>query len=282
MPFRRLVFSAALVPLLFCSMLLANALQMLSLALRPFSARAFREANRAITGAWFFFLAWIVETVGVRVKIEGDEIPYRENAVLIANHQAMVDIPALVFLARRAGRLGDLKWFVKDPIKWVPGIGWGMLFIDCIFVRRNWTADKDKVMSTFARLRDHQIPFWVISFLEGTRATPEKLERSRAFARKAGLPELKRVMLPRTKGFEATLEGLGPLVSAVYDATISYQGRAPTITELFLRVREITVHVKRYPLAKLPKEREALNAWTIERYREKDAYLAGRAERGLP
>lgn len=45
--------------------------------------------------------------------------------------------------------LGDMKWMVKDIIKYVPGVGWGMLFLDCIFVKRDWTTDKESIRKTF-------------------------------------------------------------------------------------------------------------------------------------
>ena len=84
--------------------------------------------------------------------ISGDELPQTENAVVIANHQSMTDVQALFLLARKAGRLGDLKWFVKNSLKYVPGIGWGMVFLDCLFVKRDWTADRRRI-HPFALLR---------------------------------------------------------------------------------------------------------------------------------
>lgn len=267
-----------LAPLLLAGIIAANALQMLSLLLLPFSGGAFRAANRRISGAWFGALLWALKgPLGVKIQVTGDPLPVRENVILIANHQAMADIPVLLQLARNCDRLGDLKWFVKDPLKWVPGVGWGMLFLDCLFVKRNWTADKEKVLATFARLRAHQSPFWVISFLEGTRATAAKLERSRAFARKAGLPLLERVMLPRSKGFLATVEALGPSLDAVYDATLRYEGRPPSLPELFLKVKSVELHVRRFPLAILPQGREALESWVVQRYQEKDQWLGAQA-----
>ena len=61
----------------------------------------------------------------------------------------MADITFLMDFAYRKGRLGDMKWMVKDIIKYVPGVGWGMLFLDCIFVKRDWTTDKESIRKTF-------------------------------------------------------------------------------------------------------------------------------------
>ena len=101
----------------------------------------------------------------------------------------------------------------------------------------------------------------------------KKLERSRAFARKQNLPPLTHVMLPRTKGFEASLEGLGNLNQAVYVATIAYEVPAPSLPGLFFRVERVHVHTRRF--TEWPKTKEEQAAWIIERFREKDELLAG-------
>jgi 1-acyl-sn-glycerol-3-phosphate acyltransferase len=272
-PFR-LAFASLLWPLLAAGLLLANALQMLSLAFLPLSPALFRYLNRRISGGWFGLLRISFETLlRVEVRQTGTPLPWRENAFLIANHQAMADIPILVALAARSGRMGDLKWFVKDPLKWVPGIGWGMRFLDCLFVKRNWTADREMVERVFARIREKRIPFWIVSFLEGTRATPAKLARSQAFARKQGLPHLEYVMVPRTKGFEATLQGLHGANRAIYDATIAYEEAAPSLTRLFFGpVKRVHVHTRRY--TEWPVTAEERARWITERFVEKDKLLA--------
>lgn len=268
----RPLLATVLLVLLAIAILLANFLQMASLVLLPFSARGFRAFNRFICNAWFGSLRWSLEdAIGIEFRQTGENFPWRENAFLIANHQKMSDIPALIVIAHRSGRMGDLKWFVKDPLKWVPGVGWGMRFLDCLFVKRNWTADKEKVTATFAKIREENIPFWIVSFLEGTRLRPAKLARSQEFARKQGLPHLEYVMLPRTKGFEATLEGLGASNKAVLDATIGYEGASPNLWQLFYKTERVHIHTRRF--TQWPGTREEKGAWIIQRYVEKDALL---------
>jgi 1-acyl-sn-glycerol-3-phosphate acyltransferase len=275
----RPVLATVLLALLALSVLLANLLQMVSLVALPFSARAFRAFNRFICNSWFGLLRWSLEdAIGIEFRQTGEVYPWRENGFLIANHQKMADIPGLIAIARRSGRMGDLKWFVKDELKWVPGIGWGMRFLDCLFVKRNWTADKEKVTATFAKIREEKIPFWVVSFLEGTRATPSKIARSQGFAAKQGLPKLENLMLPRTKGFEATLEGLGATNKAVYDATIGYEGPPPSLLQLFYAVERVHIHTRRF--TEWPSAKEEKEAWIIQRYVEKDAILKEFKARG--
>ncbi len=258
---------------LLITVLAANALQILSLVIRPFSRTAFREVNCAIAGAWWSLCVRAGRDLqGAKLVLTGDPLPAgRENAIVIANHQQMADIYVLMMLAHRARRLRDLKWFVKDPIKYVPGIGWGMLFIDCIFLKRNWDADRSKIDATFSKLKRDAIPVWLISFVEGTRVRPEKLERSREFARSRGLPELKNVLFPRSKGFAATVQGLQGHVTAIYDVTIGFTGGVPSLWDVASgRSREFHAHIRRFPAAGLPAD---LSAWLIERFREKDALM---------
>ncbi len=283
---RKILLSTLFIPPLILYLLFMNVLQMLSLLLLPFSGTAFRFVNRQCARSWFNFLAFTLERIaGVRFEISGDPLPERENAFVISNHQSGCDIPALIVLASHYGRTGDLKWFVKDPIKWVPGVGWGMLFLDCIFVKRNWTADKDKILATFERLRKNKVPFWILSFVEGTRLTPAKLQRSQDYCRTAGLPVLSHLMTPRTRGFEATLEGLGSLTDAVYDITLAFEGypvgKVPGLRALFYgSMDKVHIHVKRIPAAQLPASREEKIRWVNDCFLEKDQRLARFRETG--
>ena len=259
-----------------------HAFQLLSILVYPVSARAFRHVNRSAANAWWGICVHLMERLHrVEVFITGDDIPAREDAVLISNHSAMVDIPAIFSLALRKGRLGDLKWMVKDVIKWVPGIGWGMVFLGCIFLKREWAKDRDHVRATFALLRDESIPSWLICFPEGTRMTPAKLAKSQVYAETAGIRVPKHLMVPRTKGFAAAVTGLRGHASAVYDVTISYPDGVPSITDLLRgTLRRFHLHVRRYATEDLPDDTEGLSDWLHERFVEKDELLDAFAAEG--
>jgi 1-acyl-sn-glycerol-3-phosphate acyltransferase len=262
-------------------LIICNVAQALSLFVLPISPLFNKQINRGVCWSFFGFLSFMLESMlGVEFVQSGDALSSEENVFLIANHQAMADIPVVVTVARRSHRQQDVKWFVKDPLKWLPGIGWGMLFMDCVFVKRNWAEDKAKVLATFARLRQSEFPFWMVSFLEGTRMHPHKLAKSQAFATRHGLQPLQHLLLPRTRGFEATLSGLEGKLNALYDCTIAYEGKAPNLWELFVKVRKIHVHVRRFPVSAIPLDDAGRGLWVNELYRQKDALLAGFAKNG--
>ncbi len=274
---------------LFSSLLAFNTAQAASLAIKPFSRRTFRRFNRWSADTWW---GWCVTSgqllYDIRVVQTGDPIPWRENAIVIANHQQMPDITFLMAFARSRGRLGDLKWMVKDPIKYVPGVGWGMWLLECPFLKRNWADDRRNIDQTFARLVGERVPLWLVSFPEGTRLTDAKLAASTRYARDHGLTPLQHVLLPRTKGFVASVLGLRSHIDAVYDVTIGYEQGVPTLWQYVKGyVRRAHLHVRRYGIDSMPPDADGLGAWLMDRYAEKDQLLAhfyqhGRFEAAAP
>lgn len=263
------------VALLVFTVLGVNLVQVFSLVIRPVSRRAFRKANRAAAGFFWRLCVWVLEAwLKVEFVWSGDETPRGENVILISNHQSGTDILAVMPLALRKGRIADMKWMAKEIIKYVPGIGWGMLFLDCVFLRRDWAADAARVHATFSRLNDGSVPFWFISFPEGTRITPHKLELARKYAHQLGLPVPNHVMVPRTKGFTASVEGLRNVAHAVYDVTLAFEPGIPTLLELFSGdLKRIHVHVRRFEIGSLPLSEAELSQWLYDRFVEKDRLL---------
>lgn len=259
----------------FVTLILFNLLQVASLVILPFSKAAFRRFNRWCANTWWGWCVIGAERInGTEIVITGEDVPARENALVIANHQQMPDIPVIMKLAKTKDRLGDLKFFVKKQLKWVPGMGWGMQFLDCLFIDRDWASDREHIGRTFARLVDNRVPVWLVSFVEGTRATEGKLASSREFARSRGLSEMQHVQVPRTKGFAASVEGLRHHAAAVYDLTIGYEHGVPNLWQ-FIRglVGRIHLHVRRFPLGDLPWDEEGLREWLLARFMEKDRLL---------
>jgi len=259
----------------FVTLLFFNLVQIASVAMLPFSRSAARKLNRWCADTWWGWCVSAAELLyGVRVEITGDEVPMRENALLIVNHQQMPDIPALMKFARTKDRLGDMKYFIKKEFKWLPGMGWGLQMLDSVFVDRNWTADEERIRHTFARIVENRVPIYLVSFAEGTRLTMAKLETARTFARDRGLTVPRHTLVPRTKGVIASIQGLRDHIDAVYDVTIGYEGAVPTLWQYIKGlVRRIHVHVRRFPIAELPEAEDDLRRWVLDRWQEKDDLL---------
>jgi 1-acyl-sn-glycerol-3-phosphate acyltransferase len=259
----------------FGTLLMFNLAQTASLLLLPFSRSAFRRFNRWCANVWW---GWCVSAARrlnkIRLELTGDDVPVAENALVIANHQQMPDILALMILARSKQRLGDLKFFVKHALKWFPGAGWGMQFLGFPFLRRDWAADQALIHRTFDAIVEEHIPVWLVSFAEGTRSTPAKILASARWAVEHGIDPFRHLITPRTKGFVATVGALREHVDAIYDITIGYERGVPTLWQLIVGcVDRFHLHVERIPIAALPSSEAQLRDWLLERYRVKDALL---------
>jgi lysocardiolipin and lysophospholipid acyltransferase len=259
----------------FGTLLPINLIQLSSLALLPFSRKAFRAVNRWCADSWWGLCVTGAERInGSRVVFTGDDVPMRENALLVVNHQQMPDITAVMKFCRTKDRLGDMKFFVKKQLKWVPGMGWGMQFLDCLFIDRDWASDREQIERTFSRLVNDNVPVHLVSFVEGTRLTLAKLAAAQDYARAHGLYIPRHVLVARTKGFAASVEGLRSHISAVYDLTIAYEHAVPTLWQYIKGlVDRIHVHVRRFPVADLPATADDLRQWLQDRWQEKDELL---------
>lgn len=277
-PARRLAALAKVLPaagFLGSTLLAFNAAQLATVAVRPFSRKVFRGFGRWGADTWWGWSVTLAKKLhGTHLVVTGDPIPPRESAIVVVNHQQMADITFLMQFARSKDRLGDMRWFVKDVLKWVPGVGWGLYLLGTFFVKRDWAADRAGIERTFASFRRDNVPLWLLLFVEGTRVTEAKLPKSQAHARKQGLPPLRHVLFPRTKGFTGSVIGLREQLAAVYDVTIGYPDGVPTLAQYMLGYADRAhFHVRRYPLADLPADEDGLSRWLIDRFYEKDELL---------
>jgi len=83
-------------------------------------------------------------------------------------------------------------------------------------LKRDWNKDKDRIEETFKHITSHKVPIWLITHPEGTRLAKDKLKKSHEWAKKNDLPIFNNVLLPRSQGFIATIQGIGNVIDAVY------------------------------------------------------------------
>ncbi|KAL1918441.1 uncharacterized protein VTP21DRAFT_3101 [Calcarisporiella thermophila] len=262
-----------------------NAVQILSLPIALFSERTMYELNSKLVRIVWITMQLIFERVNQgRITFSGHKLPRGESAFVISNHLSWADFYLLHSLSIRRGMIGYCRYFVKDSLKWLPFYGWGMWIMGMIFLKRDWQRDQRKINLAFGQIRRLNPPIQLISFLEGSRATPKKLHESQLYAKSHDLPVLKNVLLPRTKGFISTVKALrGTNIKHVYDFTIAYKhetlgfGHPPSVQRVHQpRISpeyECHVHVRRYSVDELPQDDAGLNQWVRDRFVEKDALL---------
>jgi len=107
--------------------------------------------------------------------------------------------------------------------------------------------------------------------------------KSNIFAQREGRPQLKHLLLPRTRGFNALLESLRESNPVVYDVTVaysSYDGSLPLMAKLdmpslwnLLRrkfPREVHIRIKRYSMEEVLQD----SSWLDKKWAEKDRLLS--------
>ncbi|KAI9595075.1 acyltransferase-domain-containing protein [Syncephalis fuscata] len=262
-----------------------NITQLLSILIAPFSRQTLIKINAWVAGTMWRAMQSIVERRNAMdITFSGDEVPEGESAIVVSNHGGLVDFYLVNALAVRKKMISHCSYFAKNSVKYVPFWGWGMWLCGMLMIKRNWLQDQKKIEAVFHRIRTWRPPVWVISFLEGTRLTPKKLAESQAFSQSRGLPVLRNLLAPRTKGFCETVRQLrGTHVRHVYDLTIAYwhckygYGHPPSLLRMHSHSMQgeykFHVHVKRYAIEDLPEDDRGLTTWVHERFLEKDALL---------
>ncbi|XP_057996340.1 probable 1-acyl-sn-glycerol-3-phosphate acyltransferase 5 isoform X2 [Hevea brasiliensis] len=179
-------------------------------------------------------------------------------------------------LAWRKGSLGYIKYVLKSTLMKLPVFGWAFHILEFISVERRWEVDELSMRQMLSSFKDPQDPLWLALFPEGTDFTEQKCMRSQKYASENGLPILKNVLVPKTKGFYACLEDLRGSLDAVYDVTIGYKPRCPSLLDNVFGVNpsEVHMHVRRLALDEIPTSEEKVAAWLMNTFQLKDQLLA--------
>lgn len=171
--------------------------------------------------------------------------------------------------------LGGAKCLLKQLLMYVPVLGWSWWFLEYIFLHRTWEKDKGHLSSSFRRLGSFPMPFWVVIFAEGTRYTEEKHKKSVEWCEAKGLPVFKNVLYPRTKGWKLVAEELRDSVDCVYDCTFAFPpNQIPGLGDLLNGAKQdVFVHVRRFPIATVPKDDAGADQFCVDSFQRMDNLL---------
>lgn len=278
-----LVMSAIL---LVCTMGFSNVLQIITSPLLLVSRPLVYRLNSYFAGSmWMLCQHMFEQQNGVKIRVTGTEsVPKNESALVISNHCSFLDFCLVHSVSLRGDMLGNCRYFAKDSIKYMPFFGWGMYLAGFIFLKRNWAKDQSNINATFSTLIKNRLPVHLISYLEGTRVNAKKIAQSHEYAKANGLPLLNYTLLPRSKGFTASVKGLrGSHISHVYDLTIAYYhyqrgfGATPSLTDYLtgrLNEYRFRVHVDRYSMDQVPESDADISKWLVGLYEAKNVRLA--------
>ncbi|XAR72840.1 1-acylglycerol-3-phosphate O-acyltransferase [Bertholletia excelsa] len=168
------------------------------------------------------------------------------------------------------------KIFLKRSLMKLPIFGWSFHILEFIPVERRWEVDESIMRKMLSTFKDRQDPLWLAIFPEGTDFNERKCVQSQKYAAEHGLPVLKNVLLPKTKGFFACLEELKDSLDAVYDITIGYKHRCPSFLDNAFGVdpAEVHMHIRRFPLSDIPTSEDEAGSWLMDKFFLKDQLLS--------
>ncbi|OQV16469.1 1-acyl-sn-glycerol-3-phosphate acyltransferase epsilon [Hypsibius exemplaris] len=256
--------------------------------------KAYGTADDFTWGLYQRFVLFFFEKLcPVEVIFYGDidkVLAKKESVLYMSNHQSTVDWIVADMLAVRQGSLGQMRYVLKDGLRFLPLYGYYFYQHDCLYVRRSRKFNADRLQKSLQSIPKYRNRTWLIIFPEGTRFNPNNpavAASSQAFDRKSGLSALQNVLSPRTKAFHLAQRNLKSYFDAVYDVTVMYsqtvlenaqggisRGLAPSMNDYMHGAGEqVHIVVKRFGLEELPEEEEETHKWLHGRYVEKDRIM---------
>lgn len=153
-----------------------------------------------------------------------------DRAVVLSNHLTFLDWIYIWVAAYRLGRAQHLKIILKNSLKHIPVVGWGMRFFNFVFLKRNWVSDQKTLSNAMETLKSKEnVPLWLLMFPEGTIINGESYDKTKQFAQKNGITLNTHTLIPKTTGAFYVINSLrndehGRRFTHVYNLTIAYEG----------------------------------------------------------
>lgn len=210
-----------------------------------------------------------------------DPHPYERSHRLLIGVRALDRLVGLAWLSRLGFPApGNAKAVVKASLGQVPIFGWALRLSEFVFLARSWERDQQRFVSALRSLGTFRAtghPLWLILFPEGSRLTSDKLANSQKYSRVNGFPVFDHVLLPRFKGFQALMPELRRHIEYVVDGTLIFDGPKPSMTTVMNGTADIVIHVniRKYPVAEIPEDEQAMQDWLLQRWVEKESLIAG-------
>ena len=209
---------------------------------------------------------------------------FPERMVLMANHQIYTDWLYLWWIGYAAGMHGRIYVVLKESLKRIPVIGWGMQFAQFIFLKRKWEEDKPRLAAHMQKFKNKD-PMWLMMFPEGTNLADCTRETSQKWAAKNGIKDMQHMLLPRSTGLHFMLDELKDTVDYVYDCTIAYEGvpRGQYAQDIFTvgasyfggrPPKSVNMYWRRFRVVNIPlDDPQKFDLWLRARWSEKDRFI---------
>jgi len=231
---------------------------------------------------WFSVNSFAIKIIyNTKFDVEIPENLHKnEWYLLLANHQSWIDCMVLLKVFNR--KISIPKFFSKQVLLYVPLFGLAWWALDFPFMKRYSKVTlekkphlkgKDLEVTRKACRKFQFIPVSVVNFVEGTRFTQQKKE-------KTGSP-YKNLLKPKAGGTALVLNLMQGKMNTILDITIIYpQGIVSMWQFLCGYLKDVKVIIKQIPVTKDllgnyddPKYRASIQSWLNNIFLKKDALI---------
>ncbi|GMF02447.1 unnamed protein product [[Candida] boidinii] len=231
------------------------------------------------------------------------------KAIIMANHQIYSDWLFLWWIAYLNNCADNFYIIMKDSLKKIPILGYGMENYNFIFLSRKWENDQKIMTEQLNKINETNLnkdikedlkKNWLLIFPEGTNMSDNRKEISDNFIKENNYKLLNQVLLPRVRGLYLSICTLSKTSNFLYDFTIGYSGHKNyefaqdifTLNNIYLfgkGPKEVHMHIRSFDIKKIPgiisidnesisedelnKKMNLFQDWLFERWQEKDQLL---------
>lgn len=204
----------------------------------------------------------------------GETLSQEKWYLLLSNHVSWADIVILSSVMK--DKVPMTKFFLKYELLYVPFVGLACWGADMPFMRRNPERKDDDFKAIQKSCENFRsVPTTVVNFVEGTRATPDKLKEART--------PYQHLFKPKIGGVAFTLSAMGELFDGIVDVTLAYPENqdSPFIDMLQGKLTKVVVRIKLHANDEKVNGdyfgdkvfRRGFHQWINELWKEKDEYL---------
>jgi len=202
--------------------------------------------------------------------------------LLLANHQSWIDCMVLLKVFNK--KIPIPRFFSKQALFWVPIFGMVWWALDFPFMKRYSKATlekkphlkgKDLEATKKACKKFKTIPVAVVNFVEGTRFTPQKKEKTQS--------PYKNLLKPKAGGIALVLNLMQGKMNTILDITIVYQDGVVSMWQFLCGdLRNVKVVINQIPVTDNlignydddPNYRASIQSWLNEVFLKKDKIIS--------
>ena len=268
---------------------LLTAIQVLILAIIKFIIpikpvrRQISKLLNFLSENWFSVNNFAMRIIyNIKFDISGSMNLQKNNwYLLLSNHQSWIDCMVLLKVFNR--KIPTPKFFSKQQIFWIPLFGLAWWALDFPFMKRYSKAKieknpklkgKDLEATKKACKKFKFIPVSVVNFVEGTRFTLQKKEKSKS--------PYKNLLKPKAGGTALVLNSMQGKMNTILDITIIYPQGVVTMWQFLCGcLKNVKVIINQIPVtdelignyADDPNYRLFIQTWLNEIFVKKDALI---------